>query len=135
MHLKNHINIILRMLTLILVLPEVLLQNHSITHKIISTILLLVAASIDIWTYSPWNKRKREQVSEFAIYLIFIILGIFALLNNRTILILYFYFMVVVTAETMVKQNPTQKHIIIIQSLIFFCFFSVPCRHISLFFG
>jgi len=126
MNLKKHINIYLRMLTLLLVLPEIILQHYSIQHKIISALILALVAIIDIWSYSPWNKKNREVMTEYSTYLIFILVGIFALLNTKTIIILYLYLIVVITAETMVKQHPTQKHLVIIQSLILFIFFSVP---------
>lgn len=124
MHFKKHLNLYLRLLTLFIVFLELSVKSFSTKWPYL--LLLLVVAGIDIWSYSPLNHWHREQVLEFSSYLLFVLLGIVAVPNPRTITILYYYFMIVVTAETMIKQHPTQKHLIIIQFLIYFCVFEIP---------
>lgn len=124
MNFKKHANLYLRLLTLIIVFLELIVK--PISSKWPYLLLLILVAGLDVWSYSPLNQRHRAKVLEYTSYLLFTLLGIVAVANPQTITIMYYYFMVVVTAETMVKQHPKQKHLIIIQFAIYFCAFGIP---------
>lgn len=126
MHLKTHLNYYLRLLTLIVVVIEFIFMPLTSLNKILPLSLLVIAIIIDTVNFGPWAKSRSENFLEYITYLLFIILGILAFMYQKTITVLYFYFMIVQTAETMIKQKPTHKRMIIIQFIIYFIAFVIP---------
>lgn len=126
MHIKENLNIYLRTITLFLVIVEFIRNTSPWIFKISFIAIVIISSIIDIVSYCYWLKHKQDKVIEYATYLIFILLGIVNIFNPKTAVTLYLYFMVVAVAELMVKQNPTPKHIIIIDFIIYFAFFTVP---------
>jgi len=126
MHLKTHLNYYLRLLTLIVVVIEFIFMPLTSLNKILPLSLLVIAIIIDTVNFGPWAKSRSENFLEYITYLLFIILGILAFMYQKTITVLYFYFIIVQTAETMIKQKPTHKRMIIIQFIIYFIAFVIP---------
>ncbi|WP_057881890.1 sensor histidine kinase [Companilactobacillus kimchiensis] len=126
MQFKKFLGFYLRMLILFIVIIELIVKNLSYQNKIIFISFTFLAAALDIWNYSPWLKKHSVQIIECSTYLIFIILGFINLMNPKTITIMYFYFMIVETAESTIRHTPRPKHIIIIQFIIYFAFVVLP---------
>jgi len=126
MYLKKHLNFYLRMLILIAILLEFIFTSISLQNKIVAILLVLMTATIDTLSFGPTAQSDHETFNEYASYSIFILLGIAALLHQKTIIVMYFYFMIVQTAETTVKRTPTPKRIILIQFFSYFLVIILP---------
>ena len=126
MHIKEHAGFYLRILVIVTVILEVILAQLTMPKKLLLLILIVVSISLDAYNYSPWSKPHTNKFVEYCNFMIFILLGIVQLFIPKTILVLYFYFMVVVTAELTVKKDSRPKHIVIIQFVIYFFIFTVP---------
>lgn len=126
MNIKENLNLYLRIVTLLLVILEFVRKVIPWNIKASFIALIIISAILDIVSYHYWHKYKRARVFEYATYLIFILLGTLNLFYPKTVVTLYLYFMVVAMAELMVKQNPTPKHIIITDFILYFTFFTIP---------
>lgn len=126
MHFKKHLGFYLRILTLLIVSLEIVVTNLAFQKKLILLSLLAIALVLDIAIHNPWYRIKNNKIFECLTYLIFILLGPVQLYGPLTILVIYYYFMVVATAEFTVKHQPRPKHFIIIQFIIYFSFFTIP---------
>lgn len=126
MHLKKHLGFYLRMLSLIITVMELIAINLSVTYKAIYISLVALATVLDIIFFGPGDKKSFNLKTEFASYVIFILLGLVHFFNPKTIIVMYFYLMIVDTAERLVKHHPVSKRIIIIQFIIYFVSFTVP---------
>lgn len=126
MHFKKNLGFYLRMLILILVIAEIVVSNLDFQRKIFLTGLSIIAIVLDTIIHNPWYKIHNSKVIEYLTYLIFILLGPIQLYKPLTVLVVYYYFMVVATAEFTVRQKARPKHIVIIQFIIYFGFFAFP---------
>ena len=126
MQFKKHAGYYLRLLTLLLVILEILFTEPSFLKRIGFLIILILVTIMDTWFLGPFSKPKNYLVIEIAGYISFFLLGFIQLWGPTTILIIYYYLNIVTTAEITVRQNPRPKHIIILQFIIYFLFFTIP---------
>ena len=126
MHIKENANLYMRTVTLLLVIIEFIRKVIPLNFKVTAIAIIVVSIIVDFSSYYYWRKFHQDKIVEYATYLLFVLLGIFNLFNPKTVVTLYLYFLVVAMAELMVKHTPTPKHIIIIDFIIYFFFFTVP---------
>ncbi|PMD71337.1 sensor histidine kinase [Companilactobacillus nuruki] len=126
MQFKKHLGFYLKLFTLLVVILELIFNNTSSREKTFLLPILVFSILVESWFHSPWSKAKNGSLAEYSSYLVFILLGFVQLLSPPTIIVIYYYLAIVTTTEFTVKQNPRPKHIIIIQFIIYFCFFTIP---------
>lgn len=126
MHLKKHLGFYLRMLSLLVTVMELIFINLSVTYKALYISLIALAAILDTIFFGAREQKSFNLTTEYVSYVIFILLGFVQLFNPKTIIVMYFYLMIVDTAERLVKHHPVSKRIIIIQFIIYFVFFTIP---------
>lgn len=114
------------MLALILTAFELNFSTLAVNSKILYITIIVIAAGMDTAFLVPFVKKTSNLTAEYFSYTIFLLLGLVHFFNPKTILVMYFYLMIVDTAERSVKRKPVPKHIIITQFIIYFIFFTVP---------
>jgi len=126
MKFKTHVGFYLRLCILLIVIAEILVKSFSLPTKLLFLVIILFAICSDFLLYGPFNKHIDEKYFEYFSYLNFLILGIIQLADRQTVLVIYYYLIIVTAAEYTVKQNPRPKHIIITLFIIYFGLFTVP---------
>ena len=126
MRFKNNTGFYLRLFSLLIVIAEIAVHNLTTPIKSLLLGIAIFVTLAEVLLYSPWSKHPNDKFTEYFSYFAFLILGIIQLFIHQSFLVIYYYVLIVTTAEYTVKQNPKPKHIIIIQFLIYFCYFVIP---------
>lgn len=126
MHFKNNAGFYLRLFSLLIVISEIAVQELTNPIKVLLMGIALFVAVSECLFFSPWSNHPSDKFAEYFSYFVFLILGIIQLFIQQSFLIIYYYVLVVTTAEYTIKQNPKPIHIIVIQFIIYFSYFVIP---------
>lgn len=126
MHFKNNAGFYLRLFSLLIVISEIAVQELTNPIKVLLMGIAIFVAVSECLFFSPWSNHPSDKFTEYFSYFVFLILGIIQLFIQQSFLIIYYYVLVVTTAEYTIKQNPKPIHIIVIQFIIYFSYFVIP---------
>lgn len=126
MRFKNNAGFYLRLFSLLIVILEIAVHNLTTPIKSLLLGIAIFVTIAECFLFSPWSKHPNDKFTEYFSYFVFIILGIIQIFIKQSFLVIYYYVLIVTTAEYTVKQNPKPKHIIIVQFIIYFCYFVIP---------